>query len=76
MQNNDNTTPPLPPECLDAAMRRARRGLRHRLAWALMPEDMRYYWRLGFIVAMRPSDVFTALFDKFIFEMADKEDRG
>jgi hypothetical protein len=49
-------------------------GLRHRLAWALMPECIRALTIAGLMVALHPNDVMTALFDKALTEYADQAD--
>ena len=47
-------------------------GLRHRLAWALMPECIRALTIAGLMVANHPDEVMNALFDKSLTEYADQ----
>ena len=47
-------------------------GLRHRLAWALMPECIRALVIAGLMVALHPDDVMNALFEKSLAEYADQ----
>lgn len=47
-------------------------GLRHRLAWALMPECIRALVIAGLMVALHPDEVMNALFEKSLNEYADK----
>lgn len=47
-------------------------GLRHRLAWALMPECIRALVIAGLMVALHPDDVMNALFEKSLNEYADQ----
>lgn len=47
-------------------------GLRHRLAWALMPECIRDLAVAGLMVALHPDEVMNALFDRSLAEYADK----
>lgn len=47
-------------------------GLRHRLAWALMPECIRALVLAGLMVALHPDDVMNALFEKSLAEYADQ----
>lgn len=49
-------------------------GLRHRLAWALMPECIRALVIAGLMVANHPDEVMNALFTKFLTEYADQAD--
>lgn len=51
-------------------------GLRHRLAWALMPECIRALTVAGLMVALHPDEVMNALFEKSLAEYADKADRA
>ena len=45
-------------------------GLRHRLAWAVMPECIRALVIAGLMVANHPGDMLDALFTKFLEEQA------
>lgn len=47
-------------------------GLRHRLAWALMPDCIRDLAVAGLMVALHPDEVMNALFDRSLAEYADK----
>ncbi|WP_302702347.1 hypothetical protein [uncultured Actinomyces sp.] len=47
-------------------------GLRHRIAWALMPECIRALVITGLMVALHPDDVMNALFEKSLNEYADQ----
>ena len=49
-------------------------GLRHRLAWALMPDCIRDLTIAGLMVALHPDEVMNALFDKALAEYAAKAD--
>lgn len=51
-------------------------GLRHRLAWAVMPECIRALVIAGLMVALHPDDVMNALFEKSLNEYADQADRS
>lgn len=51
-------------------------GLRHRLAWALMPECIRALAIAGLMVALHPDDVMNALFDRSLAEYAAKADEA
>ena len=50
-------------------------GLRHRLAWALMPECIRALTIAGLMVATHPDEVMNALFEKSLTEYADQAAR-
>lgn len=43
-------------------------GLRHRLAWALMPDCIRALTVAGLMVATHPDEVMNALFEKSLAE--------
>lgn len=47
-------------------------GLRHRLAWALMPDCIRDLAVAGLMVALHPDEVMNALFEKSLAEYADQ----
>lgn len=47
-------------------------GLRHRLAWAVMPECIRDLVIAGLMVALHPEEVMNALFAKALTEYADQ----
>lgn len=49
-------------------------GLRHRLAWAVMPECIRALVIAGLLVANHPDEVMNALFTKALNEYADQAD--
>lgn len=49
-------------------------GLRHRLAWALMPECIRVLTVAGLMVATHPDEVMSALFEKSLAEYAAQAD--
>lgn len=49
-------------------------GLRHRLAWALMPDCIRDLAVAGLMVALHPDEVMNALFDRSLAEYADQAD--
>lgn len=49
-------------------------GLRHRLAWALMPECIRALVIAGLMVANHPDEVMNALFDRSLAEYAAQAD--
>ena len=49
-------------------------GLRHRLAWALMPRCIRDLTIAGLMVATHPDEVMNALFDRSLAEFAAKAD--
>ena len=49
-------------------------GLRHRLAWALMPECIRALTVAGLMVATHPDEVMSALFEKSLAEHAAQAD--
>lgn len=49
-------------------------GLRHRLAWALMPECTRALTVAGLMVATHPDEVMSALFEKSLAEYAAQAD--
>ncbi len=51
-------------------------GLRHRLAWALMPECIRALTIAGLMVATHPDEVMNALFDKSLAEYAEQAERA
>lgn len=51
-------------------------GLRHRLAWALMPECIRALVIAGLMVALHPDEVMNALFDRSLAEYADQADEA
>lgn len=50
-------------------------GLRHRLAWAVMPECIRALVIAGLMVANHPDEVMNALFAKSLTEYANQADR-
>lgn len=50
-------------------------GLRHRLAWALMPDCIRDLTIAGLMVATHPDEVMNALFEKSLAEYADQAAR-
>ena len=52
------------------------RGLRHRLAWAVMPECIRALVIAGLMVANHPDEVMNALFEKSLIEYADRAARA
>lgn len=45
-------------------------GLRHRIAWALMPDCIRDLTIAGLMVALHPDEVMNALFDRSLAEYA------
>ena len=47
-------------------------GIRHRLAWAVMPECIRALVIAGLMVANHPDEVMNALFEKSLTEYADQ----
>ena len=47
-------------------------GLRHRIAWALMPDCIRDLTIAGLMVATHPDEVMNALFEKSLTEYADQ----
>ena len=47
-------------------------GLRHRLAWAVMPKCIRALVIAGLMVALHPDEVMNALFTKALTEAADQ----
>lgn len=47
-------------------------GLRHRLAWALMPQCIRVLTVAGLMVATHPDEVMNALVEKSLAEYADQ----
>lgn len=49
-------------------------GLRHRLAWALMPDCIRDLTIAGLMVALHPDEVMNALFDRSLAEYAAQAD--
>lgn len=49
-------------------------GLRHRLAWAIMPECIRALTVAGLMVATHPDEVMNALFEKSLAEYAAQAD--
>lgn len=49
-------------------------GLRHRLAWALMPDCIRALTIAGLMVALHPDEVMNALFDRSLAEYAAQAD--
>lgn len=51
-------------------------GLRHRLAWALMPECIRDLAVAGLMIALHPDEVMNALFDRSLAEYADQADKA
>lgn len=51
-------------------------GLRHRLAWALMPECIRALVIAGLMVVCHPDEVMNALFERALVEYADQADRA
>ena len=51
-------------------------GLRHRLAWAVMPECIRALVIAGLMVANHPDEVMNALFEKSLIEYADRAARA
>ena len=51
-------------------------GLRHRIAWAVMPECIRDLTIAGLMVATHPDEVMNALFDKSLAEYADQAARA
>lgn len=50
-------------------------GLRHRIAWAVMPKCIRALVIAGLMVANHPDEVMNALFEKSLAEYADQADR-
>lgn len=50
-------------------------GLRHRLAWAVMPKCIRALMIAGLMVATHPDEVMNALFEKSLTEYADQAAR-
>lgn len=46
-------------------------GLRHRIAWAVMPDCIRALVIAGLMVATHPDEVMNALFEKSLTEYAD-----
>lgn len=51
-------------------------GLRHRLAWALMPECIRVLTVAGLMVALHPDEVMNAIFTKALNGFADQADEA
>lgn len=51
-------------------------GLRHRLAWALMPNCIRDLTIAGLMVALHPDEVMNALFDRSLAEYAAQADEA
>lgn len=51
-------------------------GLRHRLAWALMPNCIRDLAVAGLMVALHPDEVMNALFEKSLIEYAEAADQA
>lgn len=51
-------------------------GLRHRLAWALMPNCIRDLAVAGLMVALHPDEVMNALFDRSLAEYAAQADEA
>lgn len=51
-------------------------GLRHRLAWALMPDCIRDLTIAGLMVALHPAEVMNALLDRSLAEYADQADEA
>lgn len=51
-------------------------GLRHRLAWAVIPECIRALVIAGLMVANHPDEVMNALFEKPLIEYADRAARA
>lgn len=51
-------------------------GLRHRLAWALMPRCIRALTIAGLMVTTHPDEVMNALFEKSLAEYADQADQA
>lgn len=49
-------------------------GLRHRIAWALMPNCIRDLAVAGLMIALHPDEVMNALFDRSLAEYADQAD--
>lgn len=49
-------------------------GLRHRIAWALMPKCIRDLTIAGLMVATHPDEVMNALFDRALTEYAAQAD--
>lgn len=49
-------------------------GLRHRIAWALMPKCIRALTIAGLMVAAHPDEVMNALFEKSLAEYAAQAD--
>lgn len=49
-------------------------GLRHRIAWALMPDCIRDLTIAGLMVALHPDEVMNALFDRSLAEYAAQAD--
>lgn len=47
-------------------------GLRHRLAWAVMPKCIQTLTIAGLMVALHPDEVMDALFTKALTEAADQ----
>ena len=47
-------------------------GLRHRLAWAVMPKCIQTLTIAGLMVALHPDEVMNALFTKALTEAADQ----
>lgn len=51
-------------------------GLRHRIAWALMPDCIRDLAVAGLMVALHPDEVMNALFDRSLAEYAAQADEA
>ena len=51
-------------------------GLRHRLAWAIMPRCIRVLAIAGLMVATHPDEVMNALFEKSLAEYAAQADKA
>ena len=51
-------------------------GLRHRIAWALMPNCIRDLAVAGLMVALHPDEVMNALFDRSLAEYAAQADEA
>ena len=51
-------------------------GLRHRLAWALMPDCIRALTIAGLMVVTHPDEVMNALFEKSLAEYAAQADEA
>lgn len=57
-------------------LRNGHHGLRHRLAWALMPECIRVLTVAGLMVALHPDEVMNAIFTKALNDFADQADEA